>query len=440
MKRLMMIMIGAALCAMAGQAMPRLNSSDFDFKYEFDGVLPSAQDLDGDGCYDFSTTLEGNAAIELGQVNGYAQGYAAFAGRGGNSGEGNCYMISAAASGQPGGVWQRYGVTTATGFTIEMRMMIRSLTVGAGYAFALSASPNSNDHVLLNFTTDRVMWGNTVLTNMNLTSEYHTFRIAKESGTDSGYYVWCDDRIIGSNLGSGANWGKDNRILIGEMGGVYRGSAWVSYLRFTKGGYAPPKEKDMRRDSVEFDHKYEMDQLPANFDKSGTVDNVSSSGGVTHFEFNNAGFYSDTDWNSFSTLARSYGYTIETRAKVISSIGKGIALTSSDGTYYDTMLLLKSDGLAWANDSTITNMVTTDDFHTYRVAKVPDNDKFIFWCDGNLVTSALTDGIVGTPDNRFLFGAIGGTYRGKIEVDYIRYTSGVHYPYVQPKGTTIIVK
>ena len=71
MKRLMMIMIGAALCAMAGQAMPRLNSSDFDFKYEFDGVLPSAQDLDGDGCYDFVAALEGNAAISLGQVQGY---------------------------------------------------------------------------------------------------------------------------------------------------------------------------------------------------------------------------------------------------------------------------------------------------------------------------------------------------------------------------------
>ncbi|MBQ3289873.1 MAG: hypothetical protein IJH50_10720 [Kiritimatiellae bacterium] len=436
--RKLLIIGAAALAAAASQGstgnLPRLDSSKFDFKYEME-VLPSEQDLDQDGAYDFTKSLGGQATLVP------TDGYAVF-----DASTGNCYLLSGAASGEVGGAWQRYGVTAATGFTIEVRMIVRyRVSVdGSTYATAISASvPDSTSHALLNFTADKVFWGDTVLTNMQLSTEFHTWRIAKGAGSASGYSVWCDGNLVGSNLGSGANWGTDNRIILGAMGWKWRGASWVSYLRFTKGGYAPPKEKDMRRDSADFNIKYEMDSVPASFVQKNTV-TTSSDGGVTRFNFAERGYYEgNSDWSAFSAQARSYGYTMELRAKVVgSTLANGICLTASDNTDYDTFLLIKNSGLAWGPYTaitTITNLDTTADFHVYRIVKEPDNNRFSFYCDGNLVSDALTDGMSGK-DNRFLFGAIGGGYGGTIDVDYLRYTSGVWYPYVPPPGFVLFFK
>ena len=415
-----------SLTAIACQgALPRLDSSQFDYKYEME-ELPSSQDLDGDGFNDFKIESAPNISL--------SDGFASIDGR-----TANAWLVSE--SGDEGNAWTRYGVNLGTGFTVEARISVRHHVAGS-YAFALSASPDSDNHALLNFSTDVVWWGTTVLTNFDMSATFHTFRIAKEAGNASGYYVWCDGKLIGRNLGSAANWGSLNRIIIGAIGHDYRGAAYVSYLRFTKGAYAPPKEKDMRRDSAEFDIKYEMDSLPTSFISSGAVSISPPSDGVVKFGFNQRQFIADSDWTSFSTLARTYGYTIELRAKVDWSTGNGICLTASDNTDYDTFLLVKNGSLSWgpiAAITTITNLDTTADFHVYRIVKEPDNNRFSFYCDGNLVSDSLTDGMSGK-DNRFLFGAIGSGYGGTIDVDYLRYTSGVWYPYVPPPGMLLIVE
>ena len=237
-----------------------------------------------------------------------------------------------------------------------------------------------------------------------------------------------------------ANWSELNRIVIGTIGHAYRGAAYVSYLRFTKGAYAPPKKRDMMRDSAEFDIKYEMDSSPTSFVPTEAVSISPPSDGVVKFGFNQKQYIADSDWTSFSTLARTYGYTIELRAKVDWSSGNGICLTASDNTTGDLFLNFKTDRLTWGTGfSTITNMDTTADYHVYRIVKVPDDSQFMLWCDGNLVSDALPDGMSGK-DNRFLFGAIGGGYNGAMFVDYIRYTSGVWYPYVPPPGMLLIVE
>ena len=195
------------------------------------------------------------------------------------------------------------------------------------------------------------------------------------------------------------------------------------------------------RDSAEFDIKYEMDQVPASFVQKNTV-TPSSDNGVTKFNFAVGGYYEgNADWTNFTALARSYGYTIELRAKVVgTTYNKGICLTASDNTDGDAFLLLTHSGILWGTGGTvITNMDTTADFHVYRLVKVPDENQFVLWVDGNLVSDALRDGMSGK-DHRFLFGAIGGSYGGTIDVDYLRYTSGLYYPYVPPKGTKITVR
>ena len=420
-------------------AMPRLDSSQFDFKYEME-VLPSEQDLDQDGFNDFVAVIPDTGSITA--ENGYVE----------ISGMSkNCTLGSSEPSGD-GSTWQAYGVTGETGFTIEARISVIDHRANVDNAFGLTASPNSMDHALLNFSTNWVKWGsNIVLTNMDLAAKFHTFRIAKEAGGSSGYSVWCDGNLIGSGLGDGNPWTTRllNRITVGQFGGDWRGVGRVSYLRFTKGGYAPPNEKDKRRDSSQFDIKYEMDELPASFVKTGTV-TTESNGGVTTFTFSTASGghnYQDSVWtNSFWTLARSYGYTMEIRAKVKvveATSTMGIGVWTADNTKNDALLRFRDNCLEWGttSGSAVTNMDTTADFHVYRLARVPDENQFILWCDGNLVSDSLTDGY--SPNsilNRFLFGRPGANYGGTIAVDYIRYTSGVWLPSVPPPGFVIILR
>ena len=426
MKRL--LIIGAAIAVAADQGwavnLPRLDSSKFDFCYEM-MESPTEQDLDNDGVADMISAGGGG-------FKGVDNGYGIL----------NCWTVggyfgSDKSAGSAGGVWQRYGITAATGFTIETRLRVGALVSEKIGAISLTAGDGGDSPVnaFLSFTTNAISWGTsgqTVLTNIDTKAAFHTYRIVRPSGANT-YSVYVDGNLVASNLGNGVN-GNDNRILIGAIGGNWRGVVYVGYLRFTKGGYAPPKEKDMRLDSSDFDRKYEMDSKPASFNKHGTISNVSSSGGATHFEFSANGYYDDGDWSGFSAMAKEYGYTVELRAKVLSSSSdRGIALTVSDGLTYDTLFSLTGSSVMWGG-SAITNLVTTDDFHAYRVAKLPDNDQFILWCDGNLVSNTLTDAISGGAMDRFLFGAIGSAYGGKIDVDYLRYTSGVYFPPVPPKG------
>ena len=427
--------IGMVLFAMVcSGAMPRLDSSQFAFKYEME-ESPCEQDLDDNNCADFSVTIGNNNSVMT-----FQDGYAELSGM-----SGNAMLLSS----ENDSAWQKYGVTEETGFTVEARILVSDHRSGVANAFCLTASPNSKNHALLSFSTTWVKWGDAVLTNVNLSAKFHTFRIAKEAGNSSTYSVWCDGNLIGSGLKDGNPWTdrKLNRVGVGLVGADWRGIGCASYLRFTKGGYAPPNEKDKRRDSSAFEVKYEMDELPSSFVKTGTVE-TDSNGGVTTFTFSAASGghnYQDSHWvDSFWTSARSYGYTMEIRAKVVNTKSDmGIGVWTADNAKNDALLRFKESCLEWSNISgtVITNMDTTADFHVYRLAKIPDENQFILWCDGNLVSDSLTDGYSSsTILNRFLFGRPGSNYDGKIDVDYIRYTSGVWSPSVPPPAFKIILR
>lgn len=433
MKKL--LIIGAAVFAVATSQgstdnLPQRDSTLFDHKYELDVSLVD-EDIDGDGYKDFKA----NVSISSPSSGVLAQSF--------NAGK---YFVSGDGAGEDedGGAWPKFvSALGDDGYTVEVRIKFGSQL--NEWSWALATSDGNGCDTCLNFKTNSVCWGhlhyNTVnVTNLDTTASFHSYRVAKFP-REARFAIWCDGVLLNDNLGDAFSAANPSRLLLGAIGGYYAGAAYVSYLRFTKGAYAPPpkrSEKDLMRDSAEFDIKYEMDSVPDSFIYQNTV-TASSDNGVTEFNFAREGYYEgDADWTNLTALARLYGYTIELRAKVVgSTIDKGICLTASDNTDADAFLLIKNDSLAWGTGGTvITNMNTTADFHVYHLVRMPDEHQFMLWVDGNLVSDALMDGMRGKA-HRFLFGAIGGSYGGTIDVDYLRYTSGVYYPYVPPKGTTI---
>ena len=409
------------------RSMPRRNSSDFDFKYEME-VMPTEQDLDHDGAGDFTMTLGSGVSSPYGW-----HGVGVFDGR-----PGNCYMESAAAGGEVGGAWQRYGASAATGFTVEARMSIRQTT--GKYAFALTASvPDSNSHALLNFTTNMVMWGDVVLTNNVDLNEFHIWRIAKDAAA-SGYYVWCDGNLIGSNLGSGANWNPLNRIVMGIIGGNYRGAAYVSYLRFTKGGYAPAMAE---MDSKDFGHKYDMDAGDARFSPTATAGDwtlsksdgtATLSGGVLSVAVPQGKLHYWKSTPLDPSVSASSPFTLEMKARIADSWdGEGRVLYLSCGSPRETCVaVVGTNSVHWVGKNGVWSRLCTGDnsdrMHVFRIACTGDGDQatgaggFTLWRDGEKIAENLRanelDG-----ESRVLFGVGSDAYGGSFELDYIRWTT-----------------
>ena len=250
--RNLVILAAFAVLMHGGEAadLPELDSTAFDCKYEME-VLPTEQDLDGDGIPDFASVVRGESVLRA--ENGYAVVDARFS-QTDSSKKGPCYIYSDNSS---GGAWTRYGATAATGFTVEARIATR-WHVGGAWALCLTADVDDNVRAMLYFRNVngefQARWGDgTALTNMVFSGDFQTWRIARPAGS-SGYYVWCDGNLVGENLGNAnnSNWG----LLVGVASGSWYGGGYVSYLRFTKGGYAPTRTK---MDSRDFAHKYEMD-------------------------------------------------------------------------------------------------------------------------------------------------------------------------------------
>lgn len=200
-------------------------------------------------------------------------------------------------------------------------------------------------------------------------------------------------------------------------------------------------------DSSQFGYKYEMEVSPAadDVDGDGSPDfTVNGSVGTeVHYGIlqgtfgNNCYFKSMEDsgagsaWRKFVSTLGNDGYTIEMRMKLDYMSGNqtwAYALSSSDGSGCDMCLCFKPGSLTWYN-STITNMVTTNAFHTYRIAKLPNQARFALWCDGALVRDSLGDAFPDSSDlNRLLLGAIGGAYGGRGKFRYFRFTKGAYAP------------
>lgn len=113
----------------AASGITALDSSQFDYKYEMD-ALPTTQNLDGDGAYDFTASEPTKVSLGTG-VN--------IASLALDASSANTFLMSGAVAGTAGGAWQNSGISAATGYTVETRLKITSVSGTAG-AIVVNAS------------------------------------------------------------------------------------------------------------------------------------------------------------------------------------------------------------------------------------------------------------------------------------------------------------
>ena len=434
---------GACRGAVFGAAsdLPLLDSVAFDYKYEME-TDPLSEDFDGDGFKDFTSNY-GNWLTVSGN------GYAVF-----NCGDANRFIQSAAASGADGGMWQKYGITARTGYTLETRLMVTDEAAGTTAAFCLQASvQDSPVHALLNFRTNMVMWGNTAITNMDTKATYHTYRVVRAPGADT-FSVWCDGNLVAENLGNGLNYGTLNRILMGSIGGTWKGSARVAYLRFTKGGYAPARTE---KSSVEFAHRYEMEASDGRFSPTanatdwnlweGKQGTASLADGVLSVAQpkGQMRYYLTVDPID-SSIAASSPFTLELKVRAVAAWDASHPVLNifcgtprAVGTFF-----IGTNSVCWYNDqNVIWRGDNADRAHVYRFAYDGDTEYgFSLWRDGELIGQNLACFRMSSDYNYARFGITStGSHGGSFELDYIRWTTdGVFAPYIPPKSTVIVIR
>ena len=425
--------------------MPKLDSSAFDFKYEME-ALPTAEDLDNDGNPDFTKWLNGSSTLSA------DVGCALFDTRA----DGGGFLQSENGT---TGAWARYGATSATGFTVEARIALRQHTSGQ-YALGLAASvPDSDIRALLNFSVENdsvlhVWWGSTALTNIVHDKEFHTWRIARTANVTT-YSVWCDGVLVAEHLGDANQneWG----LLLGSASRAYKMSAYVSYLRFTKGGYAPMTEE---RDSESFAHKYEMDAGDTRFSATATTSDwtlsgngaASLSGGILSASVSQGNTYFWRSAPMDSSVTAASPFTLEMKLRVHDSwetAGKVLTIYCGTPREY-CILIIGTNDIRWFDKDRHEHIVdmndNSDKMHTFRIAFTGDGDtavsSFMLWRDRELVsTQDIKPFAMNNDGNYALFGVGSRSYGGSFEVDYIRWTTdGVFAPVIPPAATTIYIR
>ncbi len=430
---------GMAFCAASD--LPPLDSAAFDFKYEMES-LPTTEDLDGDGFADFKI-FNGDTWLTASGL-----GHAIF-----DCSQPNRYIGSDTAGGTVGGLWQGYGVSDQTGFTLETRLRVTTES-GITSAFCLWVNATANLHAFLNFRTNALLWGtSTVLTNMDTKSTFHTYRIAQAAGSNV-YSLWCDGKLVRDNLGTGYSGNIAKRLLIGSIGSNYRGGARVAWLRFTKGGYAP---KITEKDSVEFVHRYEMNSTDTRFSPTATASDweinpdaagsaTLSDGVLSVVQPSGKMRYYQTSGAMDSAITASSPFTLEVKARIVSAwfANKPVLNLLCGTPRASGNFFIGTDRICWNHDGNIIwSGDNTDKGHAFRITYDGDTEwGFTLWRDGELIGQNLPNYETSSRFNYARFGiASGSSHGGSFEVDYIRWTTdGVFAPYIPPKGTVIVIR
>ena len=209
-----------------------------------------------------------------------------------------------------------------------------------------------------------------------------------------------------------------------------------------------------QRDSSQFAYKYEMVKLPTaeDVDNSGKFD---FAGGGTWFTIGtgvnvgscsmvmSGGQYLKADANSNGAVGDVWrvmnatageggtGYTVEVRLKVTESTGSigAMLLNASTGdSDINSWLVFRTDSLYWGNGTDRKLMdIDATAWHTYRIVRVPGSKLHSVYVDGKLVKDDLPNGISASV-NRIIMGSTGGTYKGKAQIAWLRFTKGAYAP------------
>ncbi len=458
------LLAAATLATTAAADLPRLDSSQFDYKYEMI-ERPDQQDLDGGGADDF-TGWSAAFSLGTGQDVGTITIDASSNGK---------YLISNQPVGTAGDGWRSLAASSSDGFTVEARVKVTECT-GANGAICLEAGPSdSKVYARLNFFTDKIGWNGTTLTNLDVTS-WHTYRIARAGGT-AVHSVWVDGVLVAENLGTGFTYNNSTlyRMLLGSPGSGWTGKAKVAYLRFRKGGYAPldPNDKSRRKASADFAHQYEMAANDARFAASGnattsgtewtaTVGNAPSVSlnGVLSMNPNgkNTAYWATKDGIWKDVVTPDTSYTVDFRARINSCNIDGIdrTLNFMTGTTGPVgSLYVGTNSVSWQVDNTMGDNIVldtsdnTDAMHIFRVAYAGGGrHAFTIWRDGAKIGENLVDCTNfyayqgGSALAIVRFGVVStSTHGGSFDIDYIRWdTTGAWEWKDPPKGLVIIVR
>ena len=423
----------AASAAEAKIKLPQLDSSEFTHKYEMEMPLTS-EDVDGDGFADFTTN---NCPIVSSHYGVCDYTFVGF-----------CMSQT---DSDAGSAWRRFVQAAGEGYTIELRMKLNYKSTAATYAMALSASDGSNCDMCLGFKDNGLTWNETSITNMATTDVFHTYRVAKIPN-EARFVLWCDGVLVRDNLGDALVNDGLNRLLLGAIGGKYGGRTNCSYLRFTKGAYAP---KRGGKDSSEFAHRYEMDSSDTRFSPTGNASDWTLGSGESGSAALVNGilsidqprrimrYYATVDPMD-SSISASSPFTLETRVRMGNAWDEtaGRVLSFYCGTpRFTAQFFIGTNTVSWSSSYTVLHTGdNTDKMHVFRVTYEGDRqDGFTLWRDGEKVGENLTGT---TAYNHARFGiASTSTHGGSFEMDYIRWTTdGVYEPFVPSPAFVLILR
>jgi len=458
--RILIASVTLAVGTSVSADMPRLNSAQFDYKYDMI-VLPSAQNLDNDGALDF--TLSDASKFSLGTGGNYGSMVI-------DTSDGGKFLMSGADAGSAGGAWRNSGISAATGYTVEARLKITSTAGAQAGVIVVNASVDDTVNAWLKFWAGSIWWGETQIHTVDATA-YHTYRIVREAGS-SVHSVYVDGELVASGLGNGFTYSSPlKRLLIGSPGGAYKGKAQVAFIRFHKGGYAPPVtvDRQKRRWSGLFPIRYEMDAFDTRFvgatasgsDWTGSVDSsatvtqdgvlsVSLPQGKTAYWRAN-----DSIWSA--RIGSDTPYTLEFKIQIrekwnLSSVGDRVVQFICGNPRAAAVFYIGPDSVTWepngaATYTTIPTGDNTDAMHTFRLTyDGATRHGYTLWRDGEVIGSYLVDSTsynqyasAGFP-NLLRWGVTSSTTAGgSFDVDYIRWTTDGEWDYRGPPEAFFMV-
>ena len=458
------ILASASLALTAAADLPRLDSTQFEYKYEMN-ALPTAEDIDGTGANDFTGSSTWST-LESGALKMVMTGGQYFVSDKDNGTAGDAWHVMAPSSGLNG-----------TGYTIEALVKIEAQK--AKYAFNIQATTaDTSGFAMLNLTTNALYWGSNLITNNFDTTSWHTYRIVREgSGESNRYSVYVDGYPLMINNAAGYSATDVNRIIFGSPGGDYKGTAYMAYLRMSKGAYAPPASakptgKAAKKWSGEFPVQYEMNAGDTRFignteggtDWAGSVDSsapITQDNGVLSVVLAQGQLAwwkaNDSIWSA--NVGADTAYTLEFKIKItgrwnLSSVGDRVVQFICGNPRDAAVFYVGKSSVTWepygAGTYTVINSSdNTDAWHTFRLTYngAPRSERpcvYTLWRDGevigtNLKGSAIYNNSTGFP-NLLRWGVVSSTTAGgSFDIDYIRWTTDGAWDYADPPGAFTII-
>ena len=186
-------------------------------------------------------------------------------------------------------------------------------------------------------------------------------------------------------------------------------------------------------DSADFNEKYEADVLPtaADYTQTGAFDTgpslLTGQGGSDDGNVLRFGTAAGTTayWTSDNWPAdNANGWSVEVRAKVISSSGSNGAMNFNPRDSNSRVFMAIGGSRYGQNTTTFDTTDNTDGFHTFRAVQPPNSTRVRAFRDGKCVGTTT----VGNSGTDMLFGDNSVTIGGEVHVDYVRFDAGAHAP------------